>query len=51
MIGATLRRDGMVQVTYNGAPLYTYTGDAGPGTTNGQGNGGAWFVVEAQPPS
>jgi predicted lipoprotein with Yx(FWY)xxD motif len=51
LIGAILRRDGTVQVTYNGVPLYTYSGDTGPGTTNGQGNGGAWFVVEAQPPS
>jgi predicted lipoprotein with Yx(FWY)xxD motif len=50
-IGATPRRDGSVQVTYNGAPLYYYTGDPGPGTTTGQGVGGAWFVVEAQPPS
>jgi predicted lipoprotein with Yx(FWY)xxD motif len=50
-LGGTPRRDGSVQVTYNGAPLYTYTGDTGPGTTSGQGNGGAWFVVEAQPPS
>ena len=50
-IGATPRRDGSVQVTYNGAPLYYYTGDTGPGTTAGQGFGNTWFVVEAQPPS
>jgi predicted lipoprotein with Yx(FWY)xxD motif len=50
-IGATPRRDGSVQVTYNGAPLYYYTGDTGPGTTAGQGVGNAWFVVEAQPPT
>jgi predicted lipoprotein with Yx(FWY)xxD motif len=33
------------QVAYNGHPLYTYSGDSGPGQTNGQGFGGVWFVV------
>jgi predicted lipoprotein with Yx(FWY)xxD motif len=51
MIGATPRWDGSVQVTYNGAPLYYYSGDTGPGTASGQGNSGTWFIVEAQPPS
>src|SRR3954453_21051950 len=30
------RADGGRQVTYNGHPLYTYTGDKQPGDTNGQ---------------
>ena len=34
-----------LQATYNGWPLYTYSGDAGPGTTRGQGMEGAWFLV------
>lgn len=33
------------QVEYNGHPLYTYSGDTGPGQTNGEGAGGVWHVV------
>jgi predicted lipoprotein with Yx(FWY)xxD motif len=33
------------QVTYNGHPLYTYSGDTGPGQTNGEGIGNKWFVA------
>ncbi len=32
------------QVEYNGHPLYTYSGDTGPGQTNGEGVGGVWHV-------
>jgi predicted lipoprotein with Yx(FWY)xxD motif len=35
-------------VTYNGWPLYTYSGDIGPGQANGQSidlNGGEWYVL------
>ncbi|MGZ4729742.1 MAG: COG4315 family predicted lipoprotein [Acidimicrobiales bacterium] len=39
------RPDGANQLTVNGQPLYTYSGDAGPGETNGQSVGGQWFVV------
>jgi len=37
-------------VTINGAPVYTFQGDAGAGTTNGEGInsfGGTWNVVKA----
>jgi predicted lipoprotein with Yx(FWY)xxD motif len=40
------RADGTLQVAYNGHPLYFYTGDTGPNTTNGQGVGGLWAVLK-----
>jgi predicted lipoprotein with Yx(FWY)xxD motif len=48
LIGTTARSDGKPQVTYNGHPLYTFTGDQNPGDTNGQGVnafGALWYVV------
>ena len=33
------------QVTYNGHPLYTYSGDQNPGDTNGEGIEGLWHVA------
>lgn len=39
------------QVTYNGAPLYTYAGDTAAGQTNGQGLktfGGIWYALTPQ---
>ncbi|MEA2364327.1 MAG: hypothetical protein QOD71_3472 [Thermoleophilaceae bacterium] len=48
MLGTTSRSDGKPQVTYNGHPLYTYSGDQNPGDTNGEGLtafGGGWFVL------
>jgi predicted lipoprotein with Yx(FWY)xxD motif len=47
-VGTSARSDGGPQVTYNGHPLYTYTGDKNPGDTNGQGLtvfGGGWFAL------
>jgi predicted lipoprotein with Yx(FWY)xxD motif len=39
------RPDGIMQVTYDGTPLYMYSGDPSPGDTNGDGFGGVWHVV------
>jgi len=50
MFGTTPRSDGKPQVTYNGHPLYTYSGDQNPGDTNGEGIsafGGLWYAVSA----
>lgn len=44
-LGTTKRKDGKLQVTYNGMPLYFWAGDSAPGDTNGQNVGGVWFVV------
>lgn len=37
--------DGTKQVAYNGHLLYTFAGDAGPGTAKGEGLGGIWYVL------
>jgi predicted lipoprotein with Yx(FWY)xxD motif len=44
-LGTSARDDGKMQVTYNGHPLYFFSGDQAPGDTNGQGIGDVWFVV------
>ncbi len=44
-LGTSQRTDGTTQVTYNGHPLYRYSGDQKPGDTNGQGVGSIWYVV------
>lgn len=46
-LGTTKRRDGTVQVTYAGHPLYYFAGDKSPGTANGQGLEGIWWVMTA----
>lgn len=48
LLGVSARQDGSSQVTYNGHPLYVYSGDESAGDTNGQGVGGVWFAVTAE---
>jgi predicted lipoprotein with Yx(FWY)xxD motif len=45
-LGTTKRKDGTMQVTYNGRPLYTFVGDKSPGEANGQGDDGVWWVLD-----
>ena len=45
ILGTVTRDDGTVQVTYNGWPLYGFSGDAAPGDANGQDSRGVWFTV------
>ena len=44
-LGATTRKDGAKQVTYNGWPLYYYQKDKNPGDTVGQDVGQVWYVL------
>ncbi len=49
-LGTIKRSDGATQATYGGHPLYTFTGDHGPGTANGNNVnafGGLWYEVTA----
>lgn len=48
LVGTITREGGIRQVTYNGRPLYNFSGDRSPGDTNGQNVGGVWFVVSPQ---
>jgi predicted lipoprotein with Yx(FWY)xxD motif len=48
LAGTTKRSDGKTQVTYNGHPLYLFSGDNKAGDTNGEGVsafGGLWYAV------
>ncbi len=47
MLGTIKRQDGTLQATYNGWPLYYYSGDRGIGAMNGQGVDNSWFLVSA----
>ena len=45
LLGMAEHANGAMQVTYNGWPLYRFAGDLAAGDSNGQGLGGAWWVV------
>ncbi len=45
-LGTTKRKDGTMQVTYEGHPVYTYSGDTAPGEANGQEIEGTWFALD-----
>ena len=50
LLATTKRKDGKLQVTYAGHPLYRFTGDAKPGQTSGQNShafGADWYVVSS----
>jgi predicted lipoprotein with Yx(FWY)xxD motif len=48
-LGTTKRKDGTLQVTYAGHPLYTFVDDQSPGEANGNGStafGGEWNALD-----
>jgi predicted lipoprotein with Yx(FWY)xxD motif len=50
LLGTTKRKDGKLEVTYNGHPLYYWVGDHNRGQTTGQGLdqfGAPWWVLTA----
>lgn len=47
-LGTTTRADHSIEVTFNGHPLYYFSGDHSPGDANGQGStafGAGWYVL------
>lgn len=47
-LGTITRSDGTTQVTYNGWPLYRYSGDAKSGDVKGDKLQSEWFAVNAK---
>ena len=50
IVATSARSDGKSQVTYNGHPLYLFSGDQKPGDTNGEGVnafGGLWYTLSS----
>jgi predicted lipoprotein with Yx(FWY)xxD motif len=48
LLGTVKDASGKLEVTYNHWPLYTFSGDSGPGAAKGQGLtsfGGSWYVL------
>jgi predicted lipoprotein with Yx(FWY)xxD motif len=48
LLGTVKDTSGNLEVTYNHWPLYTFSGDSGPGVAKGQGLtsfGGTWYVL------
>jgi predicted lipoprotein with Yx(FWY)xxD motif len=48
LLGTVKNSAGELYATYNGWPLYTYSGDGAPGQANGEGLtgfGGTWYVL------
>jgi predicted lipoprotein with Yx(FWY)xxD motif/plastocyanin len=46
--GAFMRKDGAMQSTYKGWPLYYWAKDKQPGETTGQNMGNVWFVLNPE---
>jgi predicted lipoprotein with Yx(FWY)xxD motif len=47
-LGTTERKDGTMQVTYNGWPLYYFAKDTKAGDTTGQEVGDVWYLISPE---
>ena len=50
LLGTVKDASGNLEVTYNGWPLFTFSGDSGPGVAKGEGIsnfGGTWYVLSS----
>jgi predicted lipoprotein with Yx(FWY)xxD motif len=45
LLGTTTRKDGTIQVTYAGMPLYYFFKDKAAGDVTGQNSNSVWYVV------
>ncbi len=45
LLGTAKRKDGTLQVTYAGHPLYFFGQDTKAGQISGQGTAGTWWVL------
>jgi predicted lipoprotein with Yx(FWY)xxD motif len=45
LVTMVTRQDGTMQVSYDGHPLYYYSGDMNPGDVKGHGVGNVWHVL------
>ena len=52
-LGTVKRPEGKTQVTFNGRPLYTFSGDSAPGQANGEGfkDVGTWHAATVPGPT
>ena len=48
LVTTTVRRDGTLQLSFEGRPLYYFVGDQAVGESNGDGLAGTWHVIVRQ---
>jgi predicted lipoprotein with Yx(FWY)xxD motif len=45
-VSTTVRKDGSIQLSLDGHPLYYFVGDSQPGDINGDGFQGVWHIIK-----
>ena len=46
VLGTAIRRDGSLQLSIDGQPVYLFAGDQIAGDIKGEGLGGVWFLLD-----